>query len=107
MNATTLKALKASIRKWERNARAKTPEEYKTKGSDCALCVLFPMSSCGSCPVANKTGYSDCVGTPYYDARAAAMDWAIFRTEQERNAAHAAAREEVAFLKSLLPKGKK
>ena len=41
MDAKTLEALKASIAKWERNAEAKTPAEYKITSDDCPLCKLF------------------------------------------------------------------
>jgi len=103
MNAQTLEALKASIAKWERNAEAKTPAEYRTGESDCPLCALFIYPDrCEGCPVFEKTGERFCKGTPYIDASSARTWWG-FGDGIAADRAHAAARDEVAFLKSLQP----
>jgi hypothetical protein len=82
MDAKTLEALKASIAKWERSAEAKTPAGYKTGQKDCPLCVLFFWK----------------------DAWKAYANWDLFpKSSKRRDRAHAAARDEVTFLKSLLP----
>lgn len=111
MDAETLKALKASIAKWERNAKARKPENFKTGIGNCPLCEMFhPYRrgviyrdglDCAGCPVQKKTGYGGCYGTPYSNAAEAHDDWEHDPTQGK--AARAAAREEVAFLKSLLP----
>jgi len=108
MNAQTLEALKASIAKWERNAEAKTPDDYKTGQDDCPLCKLFiavsDLDMCVGCPVAEKTGEDGCSGTPYLRAWQARSKWSFEpKSTKHRAASHAAARDEVAFLKSLLP----
>jgi hypothetical protein len=105
MDAKTLEALKASIAKWERNAEAKTPAEYRTQDIDCPLCGLFIFpGSCLNCPVYERTGQQFCRGTPYRSAAAARYDWGAHpHVDKCRDTAHAAARDEVAFLKSLLP----
>lgn len=103
MDGTTLNALKQSIEKWERNAVAETPEDYRTRAVDCALCGLF-WSSCDGCPVEAKAGYPDCGGTPYAEAAIARWKWLNHRSDAAlRDAAHAAARAEAKFLRSLLP----
>ena len=103
MDAKTLEALKASIAKWERNAEAKTPGEYKIGEEDCPLCVMFKIwpDECEGCPVFERTGIKSCRGTPYVQAATARRDWRCGYVTADR--ARAAARDEVAFLKSLLP----
>lgn len=106
MDAKTLEALKASIAKWERNAEAKTPAEFKIGEADCPLCELFIYPDrCEGCPVFEKTGERFCKGTPYINAHSAAYEWRI-GSKAAADRAHAAARDEVAFLKSLLPEEK-
>lgn len=101
MNAQTLEALKASIAKWERNAEAERPDEYLTSDVDCPLCVLFIRSDCDGCPVFERAGERECRGTPYRTAVSARFNWN--RDQNGAARARAAARDEVAFLKSLLP----
>jgi hypothetical protein len=103
MNAQTLEALEASIAKWERNAEAKTPAGYKIGESDCPLCALFIYPDrCEGCPVFERTGERFCRDTPYIHASALRTWWSE-GDDAFRNRARAAARDEVAFLKSLLP----
>lgn len=103
MDARTLEALKASIAKWERNAKAETPDEYLTGPGECALCHLFrAYPSCGGCPVADHTGLHGCARTPYSDAEDYHDEWASGDKSAAADAL-SAARAEVAFLKSLLP----
>jgi hypothetical protein len=103
MDAKTLEALKASIAKWERNAEAKTPAEYKIREKDCPLCDLFRRNLCDGCPVSDRTEEIFCYGTPYDLAAPAKYDWIRASSKSAADRAHAAARDEVAFLKSLLP----
>jgi len=103
MDAKTLKALKASIEKWERNAVAETPDGYLIGPESCALCRLFHDSGCHGCPVRGRTGRVGCLGTPYFAASKAQWGWRLGGSTPDE--AHTAAREEVAFLKSLLPEG--
>lgn len=94
-----LKALKASIAKWEKNARVRNLDNAKIGAKECPLCRLFADDGCLGCPVRQATGMKRCWGTPWEDACDAKLyskDVAAFR---------AAAREEVAFLRSLLPEG--
>ena len=107
MDAKTLEALKASIEKWERNAVAETPDEYKTSWRDCPLCHLFNHSDmvrddrCRGCPVFDRSEEKFCDGTPFNKAAWTLERW--MRGIEAQAAAHEAARAEVAFLKSLLP----
>ena len=103
MDAKTLEALKASIAKWERNAEADRATSYRTSPSDCPLCDLFFREECQGCPVSERTGRSKCDGTPYDDAHRAKVRWYWGVFSEAEQYAHAAARDEVAFLKSLLP----
>lgn len=104
MPAATLKALKASIAHWRRMADGKAHGGEEPYGEHCALCDMFlnEFNRCTGCPVATRTGEIDCNNTPYWKARNAWDDYG-------RDSKHfrAAARKELAFLKSLLPKGKK
>jgi hypothetical protein len=102
MDAKTLEALKASIAKWERNAEATDPFEFKISEKDCPLCAMFKIGSdeCKGCPVFEKTGATFCRETPYIPAATARRDWRCGDVPADR--AHAAARDEVAFLRSLL-----
>lgn len=101
MDKKTIRALRASIRKWERNAKVKHPDKYLLDSDDCPLCGLFFHHDCEGCPVMQKTGRPNCGGTPYIKANIACSNWEWQAGPMEE--AHAAAQEEVAFLKSLLP----
>ena len=87
MNKKTLKALKGSIEKWEKIVAG---EGIDLGTVNCPLCQIFvvPKDSCEGCPVMEKTGESDCYGSPYYDHRPDS------------------AQDELDFLESLLPEGK-
>ena len=104
MDDKTLTALTQSIEKWERNAVAETPGEFTTGNDACALCGLFWDRECNGCPVRAKTGHSICLASPYVAAAAAKINWRHEPSDtSRREAAHAAARAEVDFLRSLLP----
>ena len=114
MDARTLKALKASIEKWEGNARAESPELYLTSPKDCPLCQLFfANGACKGCPIMSRSGYTCCAETPYENAEDIHSTWEdeyYFNAESDKELALArkarqAAQEEVEFLKSLLPDG--
>lgn len=103
MSPATLKALRGSIKKWERIATGKGIDKG---GENCPLCQLFilPNDSCAGCPIATRTKQSDCHGTPY-------MEWHDVNPWPEdaggrkatTKAHRAAAQKELDFLKSLLP----
>ena len=104
MDDRTLTALRQSIEKWERNAVAETPDDYATSVGSCALCCLFWENRCRGCPVTDATGGVRCDWTPYWVANAARSEWSDCPSNLTlRDAAHAAARAEVEFLRSLLP----
>jgi hypothetical protein len=98
MNAETLKALKGSIKKWEKIVAGTGMDEGT---ANCPLCQLFfyPRGlfgkPCAGCPVSEKTGWSYCTGTPYHE-----YVGAVENLGTERGAAKA----ELKFLRSLLPK---
>jgi hypothetical protein len=110
MNEEALQALKGSIRHWEELAEGKGGVNNRPGASHCPLCLLFYQQWCQcciGCPVREHTGCAFCRGTPYdqvqktinNDLIKPSDDWAYLQTD----AFKAAAREEVAFLKSLLP----
>lgn len=108
MNAKTLKALKASIRHWERMANGKSIQGEGVTWEYCELCKmflsidLFPnREDCRLCPVKLRTGRRHCDRTPW---RAASLAWHNGANSEEFMKA---ARKELTFLKSLLPKGKR
>ncbi|NJL71047.1 MAG: hypothetical protein HC888_05240 [Candidatus Competibacteraceae bacterium] len=105
MKPEVRKALEASIAKWERNAEVTDTGDAQVGIWNCALCRMFnwqwpdneieKANTCKGCPVYEKTGRKFCEGTP------------IDRTEEAEetgdiDAFILAAREEVAFLRSLL-----
>lgn len=94
---TELEALKESVKKWEFIAALpiKNGQGPCAPGDSCALCKMYVRGqsrSCNGCPVMLATGRPDCAGTPY--------------PEYTKRHDKAAARAEVKFLKSLLPKRK-
>lgn len=101
MAAETLKALKGSIRKWERIVDG-TGSDQGTK--NCPLCQLFWSGDCLGCPIREQTGDPYCLRTPY--------ELFVKRTEDDKGTGRWAtnslakyhARRMLAFLKRLLPK---
>lgn len=97
MNPETLEALKGSIEKW----RKIVEEGAHNRGAmDCPLCDLFMKShDCDGCPVREFSGVRYCRRTPYptYMNMAAAHG-------HGSDEALTAARAELEFLRSLLPK---
>lgn len=70
MNATTLKALRASIAHWKRMATGKQRKHEAPNGDNCSLCARFNntwFSTCTGCPVANKTGRPILAGSRGHD----------------------------------------
>ena len=109
IDRTTLTALKKSIAHWERLASGQRKRGEWIGPTHCALCKLFIAGDCEDCPVAEETGYSYCDGTPYeivqayIDARFLVDRESILNSKEFKSAA----RKELRFLKSLLPKQKK
>ena len=99
-----LKALRASIRKWEQIVKREIGDE----GCDnCPLCHLYFDNGCSHCPIRETTNQDGCLGTPYEEWCDAHRAWAtsfpyIANSIEERKIAQ----RELDFLRSLLPKGK-
>lgn len=94
-------ALLASIEHWKENL-ALGAADAKIGGGDCPLCnATRPKPTagvdCRECPVMRKTGEYDCQGSPWYDVADA-------RLAADNAAFTLAAKCEIAFLESLLPK---
>ena len=110
MKAATLKALRLSIKKWERIVEG---TGYDAGTDNCALCQRFTTEYCTTesgketCPVAIKAKRVGCVGTPYLKFAALATNYANNLGAgiriAESGQAKKAAKVELAFLKSLLP----
>ena len=102
MDERTLRALRGSIEKWERNLAVaqEGTGELNIDRDSCPLCALFWDwnwdKTCRGCPVFERTGLRSCHGTPYYRVEAA-------QEEEDRPALIAATEDEIAFLRSLLP----
>ena len=111
----SLTALRGSIKHWEENLAAKEPKEASTRAQDCPLCQIFLLapkdysrprvvSQCEyGCPVWEFTGETGCQGTPYEKADDTLCDWR--NGEATIDDWREAAKAELDFLKSLLPKG--
>lgn len=97
MTPETLKALKGSIEKWRRIVEG-TGWDYGPR--NCPLCIMFRdwdddgVNSCGGCPVKERTGKDGCEDTPYE----------AYVDAEGTIGEKAAARAELDFLRSLLPK---
>ena len=111
MDAKTLRALKGSIKKWEKIVDGTGVDK---RGDNCPLCQLFCVRSthrwCYGCPVYETTRNSNCNETPYY----AVLHSMVYDKEKGGFRAKSVkskilAQKELDFLKSLLPKkgGKK
>ena len=108
MSPETLTALKASIKHWEENVAAETPDKASSQPEDCALCSAFAFGSrheCTGCPVRDRTKQSCCEGSPYVDADYFLKRWG--RDAEYKTAFRAAAQAELDFLRSLLPEGER
>ena len=101
MDAPKLKALKASIQKWDDNTRAEKPRDVILGRDDCPLCQEFP--DCEGCPVMERTGNHGCLGTPYYRVAELHLKW--FHGLPDKAEYVEAAIKEREFLISLLPDG--
>lgn len=103
MTTVALKALKLSIAHWQRLASGNRKRGEKPITKNCALCALFIEqdgdASCEGCPIFESTEERFCNGTPYRIAYRSSDDHGL-----DSPLFHAAARKELAFLKSLLPK---
>ena len=102
------KALRASIKKWKKNAKAKSPLDVKLGRRDCPLCVLIEphaIQSCGGCPIYTATKQHFCRGNhAYNDALTARNDWRDeVKSKFLRKRFRIHAQKEVDFLESLLP----
>ena len=99
MDDKTYDALIASIRKWQNLADPETPLPVKRPdGDDCPLCDLFYSNNirCKGCPVAEATGFSNCIRTPYFDASLAHLGGASAQFKHH-------AKRESDFLRALVP----
>ena len=102
MRASTEKALRGSILKWQKIVKGTGVD---LGAENCPLCMKFmddDIFDCGRCPVA-LAGHDSCQDTPY-ELYADLVNYGKFATT---NDAKVVAQDEVDFLKSLLPKKKK
>lgn len=105
MNRETLKALRGSIRKWEKIVDG-TDEDRGHR--NCPLCALFFDDNCRGCPVSDATGQCGCNDTPYeawVDANAEHGRLYGYNRIHDDDAAIAAVLE-LEWLRSLLPGAK-
>ena len=106
MTPETRKALKGSIKKWEKIVKSTKAVDKGKK--NCPLCSLFFQRYCGGCPVKESMGEEYCVGTPY-------ATWCMHQEEYHMAYIDLSrhpncpdclrlAKAELEFLKGLLPK---
>ena len=111
MKNEALEALKKSIIKWEKIA--KSTKEKDLGGYNCGLCGLFVDVACVGCPIYSKTKKKYCKDTPFIEwshhAQLHGRNDTYFdkglRREPRCKECLGLVREELNFLKSLLPKG--
>ena len=105
MNAKTLKALKGSIRKWERIVDGRGTNEGC---ENCPLCELFTRSNydhCAGCPVHAETGKKYCRATPFVKfVKHGEKKHPVLDSKVHCPICLRLAKDELVFLKSLLPK---
>lgn len=112
MDKETLEALKGSIEKWEKIVKSTTAKDEGIY--NCPLCKLFHsindiFESCLDCPIYSKTNVAFCNETPY-------QKWSDHQQDKHPNSTEVnhrytgckdcltLAKEELKFLRSLLPK---
>jgi hypothetical protein len=107
MSPHVRQALQQSIAHWKRLRDGKERDDESTDGDSCALCVLFSTlgEGCAKCPVCQKTTYLSCGGSPWWDAHLAYWERDIDTASKRKW--KTAAKRQVAFLESLLPKTRK
>ncbi len=97
-NLSDLELLTLSIQKWEAvvSLLEKGTFVHDGSGSTCALCERprEGRRACPECPIHEETGELGCGGTPY-------IDWDLALDNEDMDAMLDAARDELAFLKSL------
>jgi hypothetical protein len=109
MSPCVLLALRESIAHWKRMLVGKERPGERPDGRWCSLCKLFDegeYGECLACPVRQKTGFRGCHGSPYWRAFAAYHAFCSGRPDTEREW-KIAAKLQIAFLESLLPKKRK
>jgi len=105
LSKTAIKAIKASIHKWEKIA--------ENKGEDrglhnCSLCVKYEGALCSSCPVYKAVGATYCKCTPYslwISHHSVTHDKCTHPLKVECYTCKAIALAEVTFLSGLLTLG--
>ena len=112
MNPRTLKALKGGIKKWERIVKSTKAEDRGP--ANCPLCKLFLYAdiggSCSPCPIKKKTRVSGCQGSPYrhwVNHHQLIHPGCFFMRHKGCPDCLRLAKEELEFLRGLLPKREK
>lgn len=101
----TREALAKSIEHWERLASGTEKDGESIFSEDCALCDLFFANEdcelCEGCPVAQRTGLSGCLGSPWYGVQS---EWCK-PSGKTTVAFREACKVQLEFLRSLEVKG--
>lgn len=110
MDDKTPTALKASIEHWHKNSVVTNIDDTSVSGYDCALCCLCG-DGCVGCPIREFTNEFQCRNTPYMEAANWWLTWSDSHfnnkpelVQKNMEQFHSAAKVELTFLKSLLPK---
>lgn len=102
MDKRTAEALEASIKHWQENVAAETPDNASIDADDCALCKIFFEGDCQGCPIQTATRDEYCCGTPYDEASELFDQWASRpHSVRTRDFWRVAAQKELDFLISL------
>jgi hypothetical protein len=115
MRKSTLEALEKSVKKWKQNVRRVKEGMHLTTGrKECPLCVLFNSATddkhqlgCRGCPVYKDTKCAYCACTPFTIVFDTNDPSNRIDEEDRQELLLAACKDELNYLKSLLPKSKK
>lgn len=99
MDRQTLAALRGSIEKWERIVDGTGIDQGIY---NCPLCKLFYANHCSGCPVNANTRQKHCNGSKYFAWASLFNDFETMVANNPRRVA--AAKAELEYLRSLLPR---
>ena len=103
MSKRAEKALRGSIKKWERIVDGTGVDK---EAENCSLCKLYiDTDDCGACPVAKRAEISGCRNTPYsrWGAHQGDKHWGEHEMKAYCPTCKTLAKKELEFLQGLLP----
>jgi hypothetical protein len=98
-----LKAIDASILKWEGKRKAGVPSDVSLSTLECPLCQMFRWDlQCVGCPVRDVSRRRYCFGTPFLKVEKALTHWSRRPLESEARTVFVNACDgEITFLRRM------